>query len=557
MNIDVSLSYKALLIEVENKIKEIAKIGFDVSEFNKELENIKLDNSNKIKENKKESFDGFLYLDYTNAINNLNKLQAKLDVYNIYIKIYYYTKYLEKLDINKSNIKDIITEIKILLKGLRNSSIMDYEDEKHLVEPFYKMIFKVIYNEIYFYQTSELLEFCKLDSVDSTFIANMIEKYLEEVNISNYNDIELNYYNIKKSGILNDLLDIEFIKSIVFRDEKGKIEENLKVRYGEVISKICVGDNNIENILQKKDSIEKNIEMYQRACNRNIKRLIKSFVSFAISFSIPVGIFFGLFNLFKIGSSIYSYQTTTSTYSTLNDDIEISNQREIIESNDLQEKMVYLIKYEVLSDKEAHKESKSYNKYSEYDDLEAKYKLRNTLKYDLSFLGYDDINKYVEYVKSDKELPKPTKDTIDISLKNENYTNLVDYYEIVYKLVNLETKEYEGYDKFFSIGGAVALTLLASLVPLTMGVLSYSPFLNNIKYYLEDKKELKYNRKILIETTRTLLDEIGKNDALRKEFNIEMSKYKNLFIEAGLVLPEEVISEEEKAKILSKRNIKK
>lgn len=36
-----------------------------------------------------------------------------------------------------------------------------------------------------------------------------------------------------------------------------------------------------------------------------------------------------------------------------------------------------------------------------------------------------------------------------------------------------------------------------------------------------------------------------------------MAKHKNLFIEAGLVLPDEVISEEEKVKLLSKGNIKK
>lgn len=31
MNTDVALNYKALLIEIENKIKKIKSIGFDVS----------------------------------------------------------------------------------------------------------------------------------------------------------------------------------------------------------------------------------------------------------------------------------------------------------------------------------------------------------------------------------------------------------------------------------------------------------------------------------------------------------------------------------------------
>lgn len=90
MNTDVALNYKALLIEIENKIKEIKSIGFDVSQLNEKLDSIKLNNSNNVKISKKQSFDGFLTSDYTNAINNLNKLQSKLDEYNIYIKIYYY-----------------------------------------------------------------------------------------------------------------------------------------------------------------------------------------------------------------------------------------------------------------------------------------------------------------------------------------------------------------------------------------------------------------------------------------------------------------------------------
>ena len=94
MNTDVALNYKALLIEIENKIKEIKSIGFDVSQLNEKLDSIKLNNSNNVKISKKQSFNGFLASDYTNAINNLNKLQAKLDEYNIYIKIYYYNKYL-------------------------------------------------------------------------------------------------------------------------------------------------------------------------------------------------------------------------------------------------------------------------------------------------------------------------------------------------------------------------------------------------------------------------------------------------------------------------------
>ena len=37
MNTDVAISYKAKLIEIDNKIKEIEKIGFDMSRIREEL----------------------------------------------------------------------------------------------------------------------------------------------------------------------------------------------------------------------------------------------------------------------------------------------------------------------------------------------------------------------------------------------------------------------------------------------------------------------------------------------------------------------------------------
>lgn len=99
--------------------------------------------------------------------------------------------------------------------------------------------------------------------------------------------------------------------------------------------------------------------------------------------------FFGFFHFCKNATSIYTYQTKTSTYSTLNDDIITSNQKETYEIEYLPKNIAYLIRYKVLSDQEARKQ-KRYSEFSNYDELEAKYKLRKSFRYDLSFLGYDD-----------------------------------------------------------------------------------------------------------------------------------------------------------------------
>ena len=97
MNTDVAISYKAKLIEIDNKIREIEKIGFDVTKIREELDSIKIENNNNIKSSKKNSFEGFIATDYINATGKLEKLDAKLDSYTIYVKTYYYVKYLNKV----------------------------------------------------------------------------------------------------------------------------------------------------------------------------------------------------------------------------------------------------------------------------------------------------------------------------------------------------------------------------------------------------------------------------------------------------------------------------
>ena len=67
--------------------------------------------------------------------------------------------------------------------------------------------------------------------------------------------------------------------------------------------------------------------------------------------------------------------------------------------------------------------------------------------------------------------------------------------------------------------------------------------------YFKDKKFLKSDKKEFLEYTKILLDEIGKNDELRQQFNIEMSKHKDIFIKYGLELPKEMVDSNIKKKL--------
>lgn len=543
MNTDVAISYKAKLIEIDNKIKEIEKIGFDMSRIREELNDIKVENNNDIKKSKKNSFEGFIATDYINATGKLEKLDAKLDSYTIYVKVYYYIKYLNKVNISVENINEIINEIKQLLKGLRNSSVVDYEDEKNIVELFYKEIVEVIFKEIKLNQKSELLEYCKSDSNDTMIISLMIEEYISTLDLTKYPEIEAGYYNVKKNLNASEFLDNSFIKTIVFRDEKEKLEESLKDEMTDLLSLIDESDNQIYHTYSSYKTSNDDVHYFKKSCKESVLKLFISLISTAITLSISIGIFSGVFSWFKKFTSEYSYETNTEIYNSITKQVTSSSTREkmgVLDASN--QEQTYLIEYHVLDDKTAKKEGRASREYN-YGVAEAKLKLRETQTYDLSFLGYDDIEKYIEYIQSNSLLPEAEKNIIDISKSPIEYTELIDYYEIIYKTIDLESEEFES--------TKTALNVLCALLASGLFLLIFHRLAKINFSYFEDKKYLKKDKKELLKNTKILLDEIGKNDELRQQFNIEMSKHSEIFTKYGLKLPEAPIDKDVKIKLLS------
>lgn len=543
MNTDVAISYKAKLIEIDNKIKEIEKIGFDMSRIREELNDIKVENNNDIKKSKKNSFEGFIATDYINATGKLEKLDAKLDSYTIYVKVYYYIKYLNKVNISVENINEIINEIKQLLKGLRNSSVVDYEDEKNIVELFYKEIIEVIFKEIKLNQKSELLEYCKSDSNDTMFISLMIEEYISTLDLTKYPEIEAGYYNVKKNLNASEFLDNSFIKTIVFRDEKEKLEESLKDEMTDLLSLIDESDNRIYHTYSSYKTSNDDVHYFKKSCKESVLKLFTSLISTAITLSLSVSIFSGVFSWFKKFTSEYSYETNTEIYNSITKQVTSTSAREkmgVLDASN--QEQTYLIEYHVLDDKTAKKEGRASREYN-YGAAEAKLKLRETQTYDLSFLGYDDIEKYIEYIQSNSLLPEAEKNIIDISKSPIEYTELIDYYEIIYKTIDLESEEFES--------TATALNVLCALLASGLFLLIFHRLAKINFSYFEDKKYLKKDKKELLKNTKILLDEIGKNDELRQQFNIEMSKHSEIFTKYGLKLPKAPIDKDVKIKLLS------
>lgn len=555
MNTDVALNYKAKLIQVEDKIEEIERIGFNIKPFREELENIIIDTNSKVKTSKNKKFEGFIIIDYSNAITRLEKLDNSLDSFEIYIKVNNYAEYLDKNYIKEDKISEIVDEIKKLLRSLGNSSVIDYEEEKKIVEPFYTGVFKVICFEIYYTGNSTLLEFCKASEIDKSFIERKIKAAVDEINFEKYPEIEAKYYEIKRNGSNSSLLDNDFLKLIVFKDEKDRLKNVITIPANRMVENIESVEKDIKEKYKDYSNTKKEYEDSVRTFKIEFKELLKSIVAVAIALSIPVASF-SLFNF--LGKKLfknYSYDVSKDTYNSYDNTYTHSDEREIVDEDTT--KTVYVIKYDTLTSDDIEEYNSKINYNLRIPTENTMWYRRKTI-YDLSYLKYQDINEYLNYWNSNVTIPINSSKIVNIKDNSDIIQEYVDYYELVYSIINLESKNAETDGN--NIAFVVIRTTFVIIVELT--IIHSNLFrdkyhesklrlISRFKEYISAKENLKNDKKLFLEQTKELLTLIGQNDELRNVFNQEASKYSYIFEDYGIKLPKETIDSTTKKKLLN------
>lgn len=556
MNTDVALNYKAKLTQVEDKIEEIERIGFNIKPFREELEKIIIDTNSKVKISKNKNFEGFIIADYSNAITRLEKLDSSLDSFEIYIKVNNYAEYLDKNYIKEDKISEIVGEIKKLLRSLGNSSVIDYEEEKKIVEPFYKGVFKVICFEIYYTGKSTLLEFCKASEIDKSFIERKIKAAVDEINFEKYPEIEAKYYEIKRNGSNSSLLDNDFLKLIVFKDEKDRLKNVITVPANNMVKNIESVEKDIKEKYRDYSNTEKRYEDSVRTFKLEFKELMKSIVAVTIALSIPVASF-SLFNF--LGKKLfkeYSYDVSKDTYNSYDNTYTHSDEREIVDDTN---KIAYVIKYDTLTSDDIDDYNSKRNYNSRIKEEDAMW-YRRKIVYDLSYLKYQDINGYLDYWNSNATVPVNSSEIVNIKDNSDIIQEYVDYYEIVYNIIDLESKNVEACSNSIVFSIMLTISTIAIEVVILWSILSDDYYnesklrlINRFIEYISAKENLKNDKKLYIDKNKELLMLIGQDEKLRTVFNIEAAKYGDLFEQMEIKLPKEALDNNAKKEIKNMR----
>ncbi len=491
MNTDVSLEFKSKLNVVTKKIKKIKNLKFDTELYDDELNKIVNGLNSKLSVSKTKRFEGFLVSDYVDAIDKLIRLENKLGEYDIYIRAYYYSKYLDGISVDKDNLNDIIGEIKVILNGLRNSSVIDYKDEAHIVEMFYREVYNVIKKEIELNNSHVLFDYCSNYDIDCSFLEEEIVKEINSLQIDNYSVLLNEYYKLMRLGSSSNLFNLDLITSIIYKDRQDEINSSIKLQASELIDKLNLSTCKVNEDIDRYNKGKESIRAYKVLVADCRLQLFKKICAVLIACSIPVGCFFGL-------GSIKSkkYNVVTKTYN--------SYTGKTMEEED------YMFNGD------------DYVKCIEYVDYNDYYVSK--YEYELEFLGYDDIEDYIKYIEGEHNLSHDSFKLV--SRKDVEVKDKVDYFEIIYRVVNENDYIYES---MFGTGSLIYI-LLVFFVNLYMP--SFVRTIINCQRLYNDLKNNKVLKKEKMEElkklTKILLDEIKENDYLRLKFNEEISKHREI-----------------------------
>ncbi|MBR7042257.1 MAG: hypothetical protein IKI04_02025 [Bacilli bacterium] len=507
---NLAIKYKNLYQEVEMMLTNISEIGFDISNYQKELNDIGTKVNDNIKNKYISSFAKASYENYySDGINLLNSLKYKLDRYDTYFKVLNSCNYIDiKLrnqDIKEEELSKYIVDMIYNLKQLVKSDTVDYDNEKHIVDKIYNTAYNLIKLEILFTGESELYQFCKNEEVNIAYFDKLIRDEISNLDLSDekYNSLRTKIYEIKSNGINSNYFDLSLIKKLLVFSSNFNLKDSVNRRLNNTVDGI---EQSCFAIVRKSLSDDLYQYVYKKSniklCQKIIKKRITSLV-LALSLLTTGGV--GLVHTAKRLSYQNEYKRTVETYST------IDNNETTVTKN------FYLFK--------SSKQPQDYVVIKKYQGLE-NVKKRAYELYVVSGYNFDSAKEYYEYgLENYNTTPssKMDKDLVNDTLNYKGEYTKVEKNTYEYLGVGFNEDDYESFAFLFLLI-YVVLLFLADLI--YCDETNHSFIIGNIKAILSDLKEMDrdtllcegFDNSIKPELD-TVLSAISKYDELKIKFN--------------------------------------
>lgn len=501
---DLAIKYKALYHQVILMINNIKELGFDVTIYQNELNEISNRVNNSVKESNGKAYATARYeLDYSTGINELNKLIFKLDTYDIYFKVLNSCDWLSikirNKDITKDELNTYVSEMAYNLKQLMKSNTLDYDKEKHIVEKAYKVAYEIIRLELIIKGDSQLYSFIISNNIDTSYFNILIKNDLSSINMDSYIYIKEKIFELRKKGINTSYFDIDLIRMLLIIDN-NEYKDVINKNANEIIASLKDNRDKIEILSKKIGSTYKETDDAKYSQKIDLKDLRKRIVSLALTSSIIIGGGVGVQKLAKAAASGDKYLMTTEIYSSDLDETKKDSAVVIIKDEPENEVII-----------------------REYDKYENESR-RHYKEYDVSNVRLESAKDYYDYGLDNFHVePEEKLSRISAGDTISNYQE--EYIEIIKS--NYEYLE-KGLDKSLYI--FLLVLFYAFYLFLTAMISTFldiedngiKSMINDIKDLLEDlandKSVLKSRKEDITNYTNEIMKLINEKDELKESF---------------------------------------
>jgi len=322
-NLNRTLVYGEAFSNVEMTIESIKAVGVDVTNYERRLKGIEKEVNDKL-EIFKNSFDNDISSNkskaYEYGTEKLNSFMEELVKYKVYYQTVNECMYLyDSQDLNLVNEVELADAVKSLidcLEMIKTSNTLT--EDINVIRSLYDIVYNIIKLEYKINGKSKLMEYCKEDKINSAYLSKSILNDLKELSDSRYDikDIDGIVRRLKSKADFNTYLDDELLMALSIVREKEGYLKNLCSSIEDLKEKLAINNNNIEKLLEKKDSMISQKTSYRKDIRNirgeNLKSLSKGALMLFLSAGIILGVGSGLIRISK-GNV---YMTDTEIYST-------------------------------------------------------------------------------------------------------------------------------------------------------------------------------------------------------------------------------------------------
>ena len=476
---DESLEYKIKINQIKKQLNRIKELGISTEKYETILNNVLTNIEKDLDEsNKKDIFkDAFVSQNYVDGITKLNKLMFLLEEYNTYYKAFNTAIYIDmslEEEIGPEKINKFVSEMQGVLKSLKVSNHLHFEDERMVIEKVYDVVYKLIKRELIISGNSILLDSVKLNEIDSSFIEELINKDISLSN--NKSGLKQKLHELKGKGLESSLLDKDLIVLLIdspnnkFKSEKVSEFEQMSnnIYKNSLDIKRLSGSNN-----QLKVEIDKKEEEIIED-KRNLRKFrIKRLAPFVVATLATSGGVFGLWKLMKKVTTGDYYEIRSKVYSTYDGRV-------------IDKELTHNFKDDSTSDKKI-----TVSKYSVWNEKNG----REVTTYDVGNIAPMDIKDYALLDETNGLIKKYTTfqggDQLlntNVPFKNQDEITIVTIDEYSNPVKKLDLGSY----LFLSIFSTIAILgteFILMATSINFATLDYSSEADRYKHYLKISKE--------------------------------------------------------------------